>query len=150
MLPTTAELRPYLIDFGHAIQRRRQILEVGKTSGAVGTLPFMSIHVHNGTRKLLTPACCAFGSTWIFFVACDRRDDLVSLAYTLIYLACGTLPWVHCKDVKECVKQKRSFQPSQFQPSLPSALALFFDYAQNLECVSCFSVFVVFLFLTPD
>ncbi|KAH7919960.1 kinase-like protein [Leucogyrophana mollusca] len=113
MLPVDGSLEPYLVDFGDA--KRYEELEVGEyeSFGAVGTVPFMSVNVHKGMRH-------------------GRRDDMVSLAYTLIYLAHGTLPWYGCKDGRQCAEQKRDFVLSRLSPPVPSALQSFLDHAQSL------------------
>ena len=121
MLPLNGELQSYLVDFGDAQCFQDSELETRKheTRHIVGTDKFS--HVAHLSIVLL-------GHT--------RRDDIVSLVYTLIYLAHGTLPWYHCKDVTQCMKQKQGFRFSQLNSSLPSALELFLDRAQSLEYVS--------------
>jgi len=114
MLPENGSLEPHLIDFGHA--KRYRDLDTGKRlllRGAVGTLPFMSINVQDGVGDY-TP-----------------RDDLVSLAYTLIYLAHGTLPWLICKDARQCKEQKQGFRLSHLNPPLPISFELFLEHLQR-------------------
>jgi serine/threonine protein kinase len=61
-LPLDGGLRPYLIDFGHA--RRYQEAKKGKhgSSRIVGTLPFISVNVHEGMRELVFQVCCSLGN----------------------------------------------------------------------------------------
>lgn len=67
----------HVIDFGLAkkFQDRRQHIPL-RNSGrhGVGTSVFASLNTHLGIES-------------------SRRDDIESLAYTLIYFAAGTLPW---------------------------------------------------------
>ena len=69
----------YLIEFGLA--RKNKIIETNEhyemrdeRKGFVGTGRFASIHAHEGIEQ-------------------TRRDDLEGLAYTLIWLLKGSLPW---------------------------------------------------------
>ena len=68
----------YLIDFGLSkkyVNASKHIPYKDKKRGLTGTPRFASINCHLGIEQ-------------------SRRDDLESLAYVLIYLANGTLPWV--------------------------------------------------------
>jgi serine/threonine protein kinase len=68
----------FLIDFGLAQRFRNPTTYVHiphiKDHSTISTLPFMSINAQQG-----------FTQSW--------RDDLESLAYTIIYLTRGSLPW---------------------------------------------------------
>lgn len=78
MLGRGQDREVYLIDFGlskrYAIDGKH-IPYRDKKNGLTGTPRFASINSHLGVEQ-------------------SRRDDLESLAYVLIYLAKGTLPWV--------------------------------------------------------
>lgn len=68
----------YIIDFGLAkkyVQEGKHIVYRDKKSGLTGTPRFASINSHLGIEQ-------------------SRRDDLESLAYVLVYLSRGTLPWI--------------------------------------------------------
>ncbi|KAH0834707.1 kinase-like domain-containing protein [Lanmaoa asiatica] len=114
MLPLDGKLRPHLVDFGHA--RRYEEAKEGKHGSlhTVGTLPFMSIIVHEGMPY-------------------GRRDDILSFVYTLIYLSHGTLPWYRCESASQCLKKRLSFRPSQLNPPLDAGLQSLLCYAQSLR-----------------
>ena len=68
----------YIIDFGLSKLFKINNKHIARESGRsiVGTLPFVSLNIHEG----FTPS---------------RRDDMESIGYTLIYLFLGGLPWVN-------------------------------------------------------
>ena len=69
----------YLIDFGLSKRYKNadgKHCEQIQRKGLVGTPRYASINSHNGKEL-------------------SRRDDLESLAYMLIYLANGNLPWMN-------------------------------------------------------
>ena len=76
----------YIIDLGLA--KKYRDLSTGehapmrKGKGFVGTGLFASIHAHEGVEQ-------------------SRRDDLESLAYTLVWLLKGSLPWSHVPCTNE-------------------------------------------------
>ncbi|KAG1785680.1 kinase-like domain-containing protein [Suillus plorans] len=115
LLPLNRELQPYLVDFGHAKLYCDATGKHKPISGerAHGMLPFMSLNVHSEIRY-------------------SRRDDIVSLAYTLIYLAHGSLPWYRLSAI-QCKRMKPGFRLSDLTPPLPVALGSFLDYATNLR-----------------
>ena len=80
----------YLIDFGishrYIDPKTRQHIPYREGRQFCGTTRYGSINDHIG-------------------IECSRRDDLESLAYTLIYLAKGYLPWQNLKSEK--ILQKR-------------------------------------------
>ena len=98
ILPMNGKLTPYLVDFGHT---RHKGTEGAERSLAVGTLPFMSVNAHKEMCELAIQICCSLCD---ILPAYGRRDDILSLVYTLIYLYHGTLPWYHCKDADQCLK----------------------------------------------
>ncbi|KAG9310594.1 kinase-like domain-containing protein [Chiua virens] len=112
MLPRSRKLEPHLVDFGLADPcDDRGDRNNRRTSS--GTPAFMSLSAHKGRSS-------------------SRRDDIESLAYTLIFLAHGSLPWYDDNE-SECIRQKSKFRVSQLQPSLPHELQLFLDHAKSLE-----------------
>ena len=68
----------FLIDFGLAWLFREPAtylhIPYSTEDSIIGTLPFTSINGQQGHAQ-------------------SRRDDMESLAYTIIFLACGGLPW---------------------------------------------------------
>ena len=87
----------YLIDFGlskyYLDKTTRQHIEYNDHKHFVGTIRYASLRTHAGIEQ-------------------SRRDDLESLAYTLIYLARRDkgLPWqgIKCEDKKE--KQEKVYE----------------------------------------
>lgn len=70
----------YLIDLGLATEflKGAQHISRGRSSKIAGSFYFMSLNASDGTVQ-------------------TRRDDLESLAYTLVYLAKHELPWMKYK-----------------------------------------------------
>ncbi|KAH9830375.1 kinase-like domain-containing protein, partial [Rhodofomes roseus] len=84
----------------------------------LGTVQYVSLNVHNGTWP-------------------SQRDDLISLAYVLVHLAQGGLPWhtVSFDDVQkpELISLiKRSTPVHQLCEGLPLAFTLFLEYCNSL------------------
>lgn len=69
----------------------------------------------------------------------SRRDDLESLAYTLIYLATGSLPWQGIKGNSKTqanmyIGEKKIGTPiASLCIGLPHAFEAFIQYARGLE-----------------
>lgn len=81
-----------------------------------GVFPFASVNFHLGNQL-------------------SRRDDLESAAYILIYLACGSLPWMdhHFTSHDDVLHWKRSIPIAQICNNLPPAFATFLAYSRNLS-----------------
>lgn len=85
-----------------------------------GTMRYASINAHVG-------------------IECSRRDDMESLAYLLIYLLKGELPWqnLKAKSVKEkfakILAKKIELSVSQVCRGLPKEFADFLTYARCLD-----------------
>jgi hypothetical protein len=62
-----------------------------------------------------------------------RRDDLESLAYVLIYLMQGSLPWQSRKLTTELLDMRMAITPSTLCEGLPAEFEIFLDYARSLE-----------------
>ena len=62
-----------------------------------------------------------------------RRDDLESLAYVLIYLMQGSLPWQSRKSTTEILDMRMAITPSALCEGLPAEFEIFLDYARSLE-----------------
>jgi serine/threonine protein kinase len=76
----------HLIDFGLSTvfmdDNLEHMVEKPPTTNIIGTPKYISIHLHDG----LDPS---------------RRDDLITLGYIYIYLACGRLPWAQIAYQRE-------------------------------------------------
>jgi serine/threonine protein kinase len=87
----------YLIDFGlskyYLNQTTRQHMEYADQKHFIGTLRYASLRAHAGIEQ-------------------SRRDDLESLAYSLIYLARSgqCLPWQGIKGVTKKEKQEKIYE----------------------------------------
>ena len=90
------------------------------TKSLVGTPRYASINVHKG-------------------ITYGRRDDLQSLAYTLIYLIKGSLPWqgIDITDKKEKYKKilekKESISSDELCEGLPKEFSIFLQYTKDLK-----------------
>lgn len=132
----------YLIDFGLAkpwkfknTEGQYEHIPQCKKSSPCGTLSFLSPHAHS----------CSEAS---------RRDDLGSLAYVLIHVANGKLPWdSYTKDTKYLKKKlritnkkqlsqarnhlvykmKREIPSKELCKGLPLVFTEFVDYCKNLQ-----------------
>jgi hypothetical protein len=64
-----------------------------------------------------------------------RRDDLESLAYVLIYLMHGSLPWQSDtgKSTTELLDIRMAITPSTLCEGLPAEFEVFLNYARSLE-----------------
>ncbi|KIJ58561.1 hypothetical protein HYDPIDRAFT_102400, partial [Hydnomerulius pinastri MD-312] len=104
----------YLIDFGlaHVYQdhKTRRHIPYREHLPFVGTKSFASINSHLGLEL-------------------SRRDDLEMLAYVLIYLLCGSLPWGD-GSYSQTLQAKMDLDRSVF---IPSEFFTFLDYARGLS-----------------
>ena len=64
-----------------------------------------------------------------------RRDDLESLAYMLIYLMRGSLPWQSTtgKSTRELLDMRMAITPSTLCEGLPAEFEVYLNYARSLE-----------------
>jgi hypothetical protein len=64
-----------------------------------------------------------------------RRDDLESLAYVLIYLMRGSLPWQRTtgKSTTELLDMRMAITPSTLCEGLPAEFEVYLNYARSLE-----------------
>ena len=79
----------------------------------VGTLPFISINGQQGHNQ-------------------SRRDDLESLAYTIIYSACGELPWTRFRSHNAILQKKLSITTVKLCQGLPAPFCDFVTYVRSL------------------
>jgi serine/threonine protein kinase len=116
--------RVHLIDFGlcknyrHPLTYEHHHYRTGKS--LTGTARYCSLHTHHGLEQ-------------------SRRDDIECLAYILIYLAKGCLPWT---SIKISNRKKRNEKLSELKGSLtskelysnlPNEFELFYRYARTLS-----------------
>ena len=102
----------YIIDFGLCkkyIDNDNKHIEIKSGKTIIGTPNFVSVNVHNGVEP-------------------SRRDDLISLAYIILYLINGGLPWI--REVKEIKMQKQYIL--QWSKT-PSNLIEYLMYCENLK-----------------
>lgn len=99
---TSSSEKVYIIDFGLS-KKRCDVRGSRRRKGIVGTLPFVSLNMHLGLPA--TP-----------------RDDLEALAFMLIYLAKGTLPWYDPRKKKMPETQVRTLKQDEHLLDLCSGL----------------------------
>ena len=109
-----------LIDFGLARLFRNPLtyLHIPYTMGhsAVGTLLFTSVNGQQGYAQ-------------------SRHDDLESLAYTIIYLVRGDLPWTHLsahRDHKAVLCKKTQITVEELCEGLPTPFCEFIIHVRSL------------------
>ena len=108
----------FLIDFGLA-QRFRSPMTYIHTpysphGPVVGTLPFTSIVGQQGGTQ-------------------SRRDDLESLAYTIIFSARRELPWTGCRSSKTVLQKKLGTPINVLCAGLPAPFCDFVTHVRSLE-----------------
>ena len=101
----------YVIDFGFGkrfVTDKNTHIDIKKTSRLIGTPNFASMNSHN-------------------LIELSRRDDLESLAYTLMYLYYGTLPWDRLEITHDQIYQEKvSFYDSSILATVSENILL--DY----------------------
>ena len=110
----------FLIDFGLARHFRNPLtnLHIRYTANhsIVGTLAFTSVNGQQGYAQL-------------------HRDDLESLAYTIIYLVRGDLPWAHLSalgDRKAVLRKKTQITVEALCEGLPTPFYEFVIHIRSL------------------
>lgn len=107
-----------IVDFGLAkpFRHPRTLQHVPYSSGIpfVGTTRYCSLNSHAGVDH-------------------TRRDDLESIAYVLIYLRRGSLPWQHLQSKSKCLQKKRQVSIETLCSDLPSAFEDFLRYTRGLK-----------------
>lgn len=107
----------FLIDFGLAQLFRNPAtylhIPFTKEHSVVGTLPFASINSQQGKSQ-------------------SRRDDLESLAYTIIYSALGDLPWMSNSKKEVVLRKKKSITAEKLCKGLPAPFCKFVTYVRSL------------------
>ncbi len=114
--------RIYLIDFGLAQYFCHPMTHehISQTNGhdLIGTIPYTSINSHMGIQQ-------------------SRWDDLESMAYTLLFLIEGKLPWQGIPisqngDHHGVVLRQKQDVCKDFCRSTPSTLTSFLQYTRSL------------------
>lgn len=109
-----------LIDFGLAkpFKLNDDHIKFKKSSSRAGTLRYMSINCHNK-------------------YSLSRRDDLISLAYSIIFLYKKNLPWRGIKDKKKAynliLDLKKDYNEKINNIDLPEPLSFLLSYSSNLN-----------------
>jgi len=104
----------YIIDFGLCkkyIDNDNKHIEMKSGKTIIGTPNFVSINVHNGLEP-------------------SRRDDLISVAYIILYLINGGLPWQTKREIKDIKRQKQLILQ---WCNTPEELIKYIHYCENLK-----------------
>ncbi|OHT09788.1 hypothetical protein TRFO_21129 [Tritrichomonas foetus] len=111
----------YLIDFGLSNQYydpglNIHIPKLTNYGGIIGTVRYTSVNVHSG-------------------VEISRRDDLISIAYILIYFLKGYLPWqsLSKENRKQIYSMKCEYSPEKLCQGLPKEFETFLSSLYKLE-----------------
>jgi casein kinase I homolog HRR25 len=113
----------YIIDFGLAKRYRDTTTHLHipfqkHHSFITGTTSYASLNSHLGAEQ-------------------SRRDDLEALAYVLIYLLCGSLPWYGAKastqKQRDKIAQMKLDGFSSLLTEWPNEFHVFLDYARALR-----------------
>jgi serine/threonine protein kinase len=115
--------RVYLIDFGLAqtFRDHTTLMHTPLVTGLdlIGSVRYTSINSHMGLQQA-------------------RRDDLESLAYTLLYIRCGKLPWQSIairnpsRHRAAVLRKKKEICQSCDTVTIPLPLVKFIQYARSL------------------
>ena len=111
----------FLINFGLARQFREPAThkhtQYTTKHSIVGTLEFMSVNGQQGHAQ-------------------SRRDDLESLAYTIIFAARGHLPWIAAsirRDHMAVLQKKMSITAEELCEGLPPLFSEFIIHVRSLD-----------------
>jgi serine/threonine protein kinase len=114
----------YLIDYGlskrYIDKNTKEHISYKEGKGLTGTARYVSLFTHNGIEQ-------------------SRRDDIEGIAYNLIFLAKGKLPWqgVRVKNKKEkhkkIMEKKLMYSPEELCYGLPEEFPILLKYARKLD-----------------
>jgi serine/threonine protein kinase len=135
-----------LIDFGFACRppsqedsRKTITLTSKRLAGVFGTVPFASVNAHQTSGQfLLIIHLVVFTDPPALELT--YRDDLESLAYTLLYLLCGSLPWSSYNKhgtqrgrIRQVYEQKKRYDSRRSSPNVPIEFGTLVEYARSLS-----------------
>lgn len=150
MIKTCGSTDIALIDFGLAY-RVSKITPLPKPSyeevySVFGTLSYASLVAHDISRKSTLHVQRAPNLYMIpFCLDLSYRDDLESLAYILIYLLQGNLPWTYFAahgTTRSCIRQvyaqKQKYDGKRLvvESNTPQVFGMLLDYARSLSADS--------------
>jgi len=114
----------YIIDFGlskkYIDKNTHKHIPMKEGKGLTGTARYVSLSTHYGIEQ-------------------SRRDDIEGIAYNLIYLAKGKLPWqgVRTKNKKEkhkkIMESKLAYTPDKLCEGIPHEFVKLLEYARELD-----------------
>ena len=113
----------YVIDFGLSkkyIDKNGKHIIYKEGKGLTGTARYVSLNTHYGIEQ-------------------SRRDDIECIAYNLIYLIKGKLPWQGVKAVnkkdkyQKIMEQKQLYQPDLLCEGLSEEFPTLLKYARKLD-----------------
>jgi casein kinase 1 len=107
----------YIIDFGLCrkyIDNDNKHIEIKNGKTIIGTPNFVSVNVHNGIEP-------------------SRRDDLISVAYIILYLINGGLPWFGLQSGGEMKAMKMQKQCVSQWSKTPIQLIAYLNYCETLK-----------------
>lgn len=110
----------YLIDYGICKRQTNEHIEFKDGKPLIGTPRYASINSHFG-------------------VELSRRDDLESLAYCIIYLWTGSLPWQGISARNEKDKQRKILEmkmvisEEELFDKIPDEFIKFYSYVKSLK-----------------
>ena len=123
VLDYTNQRKIFCIDFGISkkyIKKDGKHIEFSNKTKFCGTARYASISAHKNIEQ-------------------SRKDDLESIAYILIYMYKGKLPWqgIKHKDKREKYKligeKKESVSEEELCKSMPKEFLVFLKYVRNLD-----------------
>ena len=118
----------YLIDYGlskrYIDKNTKEHIPLKDGKGLTGTARYVSLFTHYGIEQ-------------------SRRDDIEGIAYNLIFLAKGKLPWqgVRVKNKKEkhkkIMEKKLAYSPDELCSGLPEEFPILLKYSRKLDFMEC-------------
>ena len=121
--PTLSNTKLYCIDFGLAkkyLKKDGTHIDYCDNKKFCGTAKFASIAAHEHIEQ-------------------SRKDDLEAIAYILVYLYKGRLPWqgIKTKDKKKrynlIYKEKMKYSPEELCKDMPREFIVFLNYVRTLS-----------------